>query len=151
LIQRELAKVLSFDFNDHTKDKKERYQKYLLQKTAQFATDNENLITDLPLQNIIGYTDNKQIQVLAKQAMINLYDILFYLPPEIDIEDDGVRNTNHNSQTKIDEIIRKMVIYSNRDNKDLLVKTITWDVKNRVKKSIDYINTFKQWNIWTWF
>jgi len=58
--------------------------------------------------------------------MSNLYDILFYLPPELDIEDDWVRHIDKEYQLEVDEQIRDAITLSIRKNPKLIARTIDW-------------------------
>ncbi len=145
--ERELADTLGFDFNHHTPVEKEKYQRYLLQKTTQTATENENLITDTPLQVLLWYSENQQLRLLTQQAMINLYDVLIFLPPELDIKDDGVRNIDKQYQEEVDDLIKNACLLTYRKNKNMILERITWDFNERLVDTMKAIKNFKKGNI----
>ena len=138
-IERELAKELWYDFNNHTPAEREIYQRYLLQKTTQTATDNKNLITDNPLQCTMWYAENQQVRLLTQQAMINLYDVLLYLPPEISIKDDGVRNTDKKYQAEVDEMISDACYLTAIKNRNCILRTINWNFNERLVDAMQII------------
>lgn len=149
--ERELADTLWFDFNNHTQVEKEKYQRYLLQKSTQTATENENLITDTPLQVLLWYSENQQLRLLTQQAMINLYDVLIFLPHELDIKDDGVRNINKQYQEEVDDLIKNACLLTYRKNKNMILERITWDFNERLVDTMKVIENFKKGNIKRWF
>jgi len=138
-IERDVADLLEFDFNNHTPAEREMYQRYLLQKTTMTATSNENLITDTPVQVLMWYAENQQVRLLTQQAMINLYDILLYLPPEISIKDDGVRNTDKKYQAEVDEMISDACCLTAIKNRDCILRTINWNFNERLVDAMQII------------
>jgi len=150
-IERELAELLEYDFNNHTPDEEDMYQRYMLQKTTMIATGNKDLITDTPLQTLLWYAENQQVRMLTQQAMSNLYDILLYLPPELDIENDWIRHINKKYQLEVDEQIRDAITLSVRRNPKLIARTIDWNMNDRIVDAMHYIEEFKKGKRWAWF
>jgi len=69
---------------------------------------------------------------------IEEYDAIFYLPPEIDIEDDGQRSIDVEFRNGVDELFQ----YYNRvtaKHFDCDILTITGTVEQRAQAILDYI------------
>jgi len=78
----------------------------------------ENIITDRTVIDVIAFTQNsKSINVVEKDIyqeyasnFIQEYDYIFYLSPEgVEIEDNGVRETNSFYRNLIDKTILKLL------------------------------------------
>lgn len=67
-------------------------------------------------------------------AWANTYDVLFYVPIEFDLVNDGVRSTDDNYRRKIDEYIVKLL-----DEKNRRYYTIAGTVEERLKQVKDKI------------
>ena len=86
----------------------------------------ENLITDRTVIDVISFTNaSKSIRNADKisfeeyaRNFINDYDYIFYISPDgVEIEDNGVRETNAEYRDLIDFIIRNLIKnYSHRIN-----------------------------------
>lgn len=72
-------------------------------------------------------------------AWANTYDVLFYVPIEFDLVNDGVRSTDDNYRRKIDEYIIDMI-----NDKNRRYYTLTGTVDERLKqiKEIIYSTMF---------
>jgi len=62
------------------------------------------------------------------------YDIVFYMPPEIPLEEDGVRSIDPEFQRKVDAHYREVL-----DERGIKYITITGSVKERVKKALEHL------------
>jgi len=83
--------------------------------------------------------------------MVDLYDIIFYLPPELPINDDGVRHTNKDYQHKVDNKIKEAITLSVKENPNLVARTINWNRDDRIVDSIYFIEKYKEWKRGVWF
>ena len=79
----------------------------------------ENIITDRTILDVIAFTKcANKVSVLDSDAFenyakrfISQYDYIFYISPKgIDIEDNGIRETNIEYRKQIDETIQKLLL-----------------------------------------
>ena len=77
-----------------------------------------NIITDRTIYDVIAFTlSAKSISKFEKRHFFDLmldlrneYDVVIYVSPDgVDIENNGVRETNADYRTEIDEIIRELL------------------------------------------
>ena len=75
---------------------------------------NENLITDRTVWDVCAFTkeaksiksNHKEVLIDAAMVLAKEYDIVFYVSPEgVDIEDNGIRETNAEYRDRIDKSI----------------------------------------------
>ena len=79
----------------------------------------ENIITDRTILDVIAFTqcankvsviDSDAFEKYAKRFIFQ-YDYIFYISPKgIDVEDNGIRETDVNYRNKIDETIQKLLL-----------------------------------------
>jgi len=79
----------------------------------------ENIITDRTILDVIAFTqcankvsiiDSDAFEKYAKRFIFQ-YDYIFYISPKgIDVEDNGVRETDISYRNKIDETIQKLLL-----------------------------------------
>jgi deoxyadenosine/deoxycytidine kinase len=108
---------------------------------------HENLITDRTVIDVMAFTNAaKSIKEADKisyeeyaRNFINDYDYIFYVSPNgIEIEDNGVRETNAEYRDQIDFIIKGILItYSHRIKK---YKQISGTTEERIKQIIETIS-----------
>ena len=98
----------------------------------------EKIITDRTIIDVMAFCDlSKSIDSAHKfylnatlSFLINEYDILFYVSPKgVEIEDNGVRETNAEYRTAIDDKI-KSIVQMHRGN----AITISGTVKERIEQ-----------------
>ena len=88
--------------------------------TAERASElmQENIITDRTIVDVMAFANlsesmsaNEKFYLSATiQPLMNEYDILFYVSPEgVEIEDNGVRETNADYRMAIDEEIKSLI------------------------------------------
>jgi len=107
----------------------------------------ENLLTDRTVIDVMAFTDaSKSIGSLEKSLFkeyasnfINDYDYIFYVSPlGVEIEDNGVRETNAEYRDLIDLTIQQLLkTYSNKIKN---IYTISGPVNERVKQILGIIN-----------
>jgi GTPase SAR1 family protein len=107
----------------------------------------ENLITDRTVIDVISFTNaSKSIKEADKisfeeyaRNFINEYDYIFYISPDgIEIEDNGVRETNAEYRDLIDFTIKNMIKnYSHRINN---LHTISGTTEERIKQILEVIS-----------
>lgn len=107
----------------------------------------ENLLTDRTVIDVMAFTDaSKSIGSLEKSLFkeyasnfINDYDYIFYITSKgVEIEDNGVRETNAEYRDLIDLTIQQLLkTYSNKIKN---IYTISGPVNERVKQILGIIN-----------
>jgi nicotinamide riboside kinase len=107
----------------------------------------ENLITDRTVIDVISFTNaSKSIRNADKisfeeyaRNFINEYDYIFYISPDgVEIEDNGVRETNAEYRYLIDFTIKNMIKnYSHRINN---LHTISGTTEERIKQILEVIS-----------
>jgi nicotinamide riboside kinase len=107
----------------------------------------ENLLTDRTVIDVMAFTDaSKSIGSLEKSLFkeyasnfINDYDYIFYITPKgVEIEDNGIRETNAEYRDLIDLTIQQLLkTYSNKIKN---IYTISGPVNERVKQILGIIN-----------
>ena len=79
----------------------------------------ENIITDRTIIDVMAFTKcANRVSILDRDAFesyasrfIKHYDYIFYISPQgIDIEDNGIRETDENYRKEIDETIQKLLL-----------------------------------------
>jgi len=108
---------------------------------------NENLITDRTVIDVMAFTQNaKSINQADKTSFeeyarnfINEYDYIFYILPEgIEIENNGVRETNAEYRDLIDFTIKRFCqLYNHRIKK---FNTISGTTEERIKQILEVIS-----------
>lgn len=108
----------------------------------------ENLITDRTVIDVISFTNaSKSIRNADKisfeeyaRNFINDYDYIFYISPDgVEIEDNGVRETNAEYRDLIDFTIRNLIKnYSHRINN---LHKISGSTDERIKQILGIINS----------
>ncbi len=107
----------------------------------------ENIITDRTIIDVIAFAQcSKSINYLDKDCFINLascliheYDYIIYVSPEgVDIEDNGVRETDKDYRKEIDQSIKHFLTRYNHKIKNLI--EIKGSTSSRIQKMIGEIN-----------
>ena len=108
---------------------------------------HENLITDRTVIDVMAFTQAaKSINQADKTSyeeyarnFINEYDYIFYVSPEgVEIENNGVRETNAEYRDQIDFIIKGFChLYTHRMNKFYMISGTTED---RIKQILEVIS-----------
>jgi deoxyadenosine/deoxycytidine kinase len=109
---------------------------------------HENLITDRTVIDVMAFTqcaesihptDKKSFDEYARN-FINDYDYIFYVSPEgVEIENNGVRETNAEYRDKIDTTIRAIVgAYPHRIKNLFMISGTT---EERIKQILEVIPT----------
>ncbi len=108
---------------------------------------NENLITDRTVIDVMAFTQNaKSIGYVDKEKFrnytadfINEYDYIFYISPEgVEIEDNGVRETDAEYRNLIDFTIKYYI--KTYDNKLQNYKQISGTTDERIKQILEVIS-----------
>lgn len=82
------------------------------------------------------YFNKKDYNYFIKQ--VKKYDIIFYIPPEIELEKDWYRYDDINMRNKIDFLIQGIL-----SNFNCLKVKLTWTVEERVKQFYNVINNYE--------
>lgn len=138
--ERILAKNLNFDFNNASLEERISFQRELVALQIELEKQSSRFITDTSLVDIIAYCnfiknhDNDFYQQHIQNPIISYfnthqkYDILFYLPIEFDIENDGVRHIDNAFRREIDSLVAQ--------NLELFWKQVIileWSIKKRLQ------------------
>ena len=118
---------------------------FLSERCAELMHDN--LITDRTVIDVMAFTSAaKSIKEADKisyeeyaRNFINEYDYIFYVSPEgVEIEDNGVRETNAEYRDQIDFNIKGILVtYSHRIKK---YKRISGTIEERIKQIIETLS-----------
>tara|TARA_R110002051_G_scaffold105723_1_gene178802 strand:+ start:745 stop:1272 length:528 start_codon:yes stop_codon:yes gene_type:complete len=112
---------------------------------AERATElmQEKIITDRTVVDVIAFANLSESMSASEkfylsatiQPLMNEYDVLFYVSPEgVEIEDNGVRETNADYRMAVDKEI-KSIIQMHRSNTITIKGTVEERIE-QVKKSI---------------
>lgn len=119
----------------------------LLEVATETAEQNDNIIADRCILDLIAYTttlyrDGKigvdTFSIIRREAerLVKNFDVIFYIQPEFDLEDDGIRSTNTRFRSSVIFWFRHYI-----DVFDLDVVRLGGSLKTR-------INQMKQHLIW---
>ena len=104
----------------------------------------KNIITDRTVVDVMAFANlstsmgyrEKVFLALTIEPLINEYDLLFYVSPEgVEIEDNGVRETDADYRIAIDEEI-KSIIHMNGGKKIITIKGAVEERIKQVKSAI---------------
>lgn len=119
---------------------------FLAERVSELMRDN--LITDRTVIDVMAFTNaSKSIKQSDKisfeeyaRNFINEYDYIFYISPDgVEIEDNGVRETNSEYRDLIDFTIRNLIKnYSHRIN---TLHKISGSTDERIKQILGIINS----------
>jgi len=106
----------------------------------------ENMITDRTIIDVMAFCDLSDSMSSAEKQHINgvlwhlikEYDIIFYVSPEgVEIEDNGVRETNSKYRNKIDKKIQSILgMHRLMPGKVIKIKGTTEERINKIKEAI---------------
>lgn len=112
---------------------------------------DRTFIDVLAFTNLIPLTGNKEEDLKISRfkefaeslfsTFIKNYDLIFYIPTEIDLEDNGIRDINPDFRYKIDKEIRRIIQANFIMNK---VKYISGSVENRVNKVLEAVSGYRR-------
>ena len=109
---------------------------------------HENIITDRTVIDVIAFARaSKSINYLDKEDfteyaknLISYYDYIFYVSPEgVEIEDNGIRETDAEYRKDIDMIIDHTIMRNRHRIKNLI--KISGSTENRIAQIITSINS----------
>ena len=103
-----------------------------------------NVITDRTVIDVMAFSEasksmgdeDKQAFLQYASRLIKEYDIIFYIPPHgMEMEDNGVRETNEQYRTTIDNLIANNLITFKDDIKDFhTISGTTWERIDQIKE-----------------
>jgi hypothetical protein len=117
---------------------------FLAERCAELM--NENIITDRTVIDVMAFTKAaKSIEYYEAEAfcdaaykLVEEYDYVFYVSPEgVDMEDNGVRETNLKYRETIDSIIKLLIYRSNHKIKKLV--ELSGTTEERIAKMTETI------------
>ena len=104
------------------------------------------MITDRTIIDVMSFCELSDSMNSAEKQHINgvlwhlikEYDIIFYVSPEgVDIEDNGVRETNSNYRDKIDKKIKSILsMHKHMPGKVIKIKGNTEERINKIKEAV---------------
>lgn len=100
--ERELAKELNYNFNNHTLQEENNFQEKLFKRILEL--EKKDFITDTSLFVCYAYSNENIQKEIIKH--IN-YDLVYHCEP-LNIDDDLVRHNNKNYQLYIDNKIKEL-------------------------------------------
>lgn len=116
-------------------------QELILMKHLENLSLYDNMITDRTL--IDGYVYTKYLHSLGKVSdsilektrsamyrLIHKYDVIYYLPIEFELENDGVRSVDEEFRLEIDKNFKELV---QELNKDYNIQTLTGSPQERLQ------------------
>jgi len=137
--EREIAKLIGFDFRENTKEELDMYQTKLFRDLYLIHSKNSKIITDNPLVNTLWYTKDYKIESAVKEVAEDLYDIFFICAPT-KIKDDWVRH--------IDEEFRKQVfdkiINYIKQIKDKPIVLLSGSKEKRLNEAMEVIKNLEK-------
>ena len=117
---------------------------FLAERASELMQDN--IITDRTIIDVMAFAKcSKSMDYIEANDfctfashMLNEYDYIFYVSPEgVDIENNGVRETNANYRKQIDETIQLLIIRYRHKIKNLVeIKGLTEERIKSVKLSV---------------
>ena len=106
----------------------------------------ENIITDRTILDVMAFT-NKACKINYMDAdafekyasrFLNKYDYIFYISPEgVEMEDNGVRETDLDYRQQIDEEIKKLILKHNKSTREWF--TISGTTEERIEQIMGLI------------
>jgi nicotinamide riboside kinase len=115
---------------------------FLAERVTELMQDN--LITDRTIIDVMAFTNcAKKVSYMDEDAFeeyakrfITQYDYIFYISPEgIEIEDNGIRETDIDYRRQIDEEIQKLLLKHRP-----IVYTLSGTTEKRINQIIEVIN-----------
>ena len=136
------VKSLGFDINELGTD---LTQELILMKHLDNLFLNDEMLTDRTLIDCFVYTEwlyeNGKVSLetlnktrAAMDKLLYNYDMIFYLPIEFEVEDDGVRSVNDSFRKEIDTKFKTIV-------DTLGIPSLTGSIEERTQQVINFINT----------
>lgn len=130
-------------FDDLTEDENWQIETVGLDKRIEAENREDSFISDGCSLNSIAYIkakikdaesrpDFKKVRELAK-VNAEKYNFIFYLPPEIPLEDDGFRPLSSEFRLKIDGLLRKIL----KDYKFYTIRGTLEERCNQIKEIIE--------------
>lgn len=100
---------------------------------------SEKSLFDNLIYGGISIKDEEVLRVLEKIVFANAtYDLIFYLPIEFSLEDDGLRSLDPEFQKKVDREFRGLL-----KKKKIKFVEVQGTVKERVRKALSHIKSHK--------
>lgn len=149
------VRSLGFPINEESNDAS---QEINFLKRVAHLNSFDHIIADRTIVDNIAYSTvafergnlSKESLVYQKMLLyknIYKYDYLFYIPPEIPLELDGVRPVDEWYRKNIAEIVEKTLDGAHKHNPKLKLKdkvfTITGNTTQRVKKIMEIMNELR--------
>ena len=119
---------------------------FMAERASELLIDN--IITDRTIIDVMSFAQaSKSIDSTDKEAfyayairLLKEYDYIFYVSPEgVEIEDNGIRETNASYREEIDVIIRHILSQQKHRIKNL--HTISGSTEHRVHEILNIINS----------
>ncbi|MCL5003777.1 MAG: ATP-binding protein [Patescibacteria group bacterium] len=112
-----------------------------LERNTEAPWISEKSLLDNLVYGTFSIKDEEVLRVLEKIILRNLdYDLIFYLPIEFGLVDDGLRSLDVGFQEEIDRVYRQLLL-----NKKLKFIELTGGVESRVEQALKYIKAHKKY------
>lgn len=142
---------LGFPLNQSTSDASQELN--LIKRVAHLSSYN-NLIADRTIVDNIAYSiagwergtvsdSSITYQMELYYKNIEKYDVIFYIPPEIDLDLDGVRPEDNDYRNEIDQLIVKL-LYGDQIYFPNMVIRIEGTVAERESTVLEYIKILSE-------
>ncbi len=148
IIQNELAREYlennNLNANELSTQWQEKLQSHIFSNQTNIEHNNKKLIIDNTVFEWVAYSKwLKNYNHIYNKALvhyiINPYDIIFYIPPELNIENDWLRHVDKVFQETIDRRIKKLIKKAKQINTNLKIFTITWNKEERISSILNIL------------
>lgn len=110
-----------------------------LERNTEVPWVSEKSLFDNLIYGGLSIKDDEVLSVLEKIVFANVnYDLIFYLPIEFALEDDGLRSLDPEFQKKVDREFRWLL-----KKKKIKFVEVKGSVKERVRKALSHIKSHK--------
>ena len=121
------------------------FQEEVMWNQRKFEKEEENFLIDTTLLDSLAYAEDtidykERLLEVRKHFTKCVYDIIFYVPIEIDIEDDWMRHLDKEFQSLIDERIKFNLHMTKIKFPDMQIYTIKGSVEERIEKVQSILN-----------
>lgn len=143
LIKESARSILEIAWSDAMKLSHDTFQQSVIALQQTQESLNKEFVTDVTYYEMYAYCENGErcndiLKDIIDGLKTNAYDFIFYIPIEIELENDWFRIEDEEFRKEIDQAIRDVYyLYG------VKYYTITWDRYSRLQKCMDIINSEK--------
>ena len=142
---RELIEEKNIDVNNISWRELANFQKQIVDRqTINEVFTKAPWITDTTFSDTLAYAKDAPdcewiVDYVESYYNKKIYDVIFYIPPEIELEDDGVRHTDEEYRMLIDERIKYNLHSLAVKHPNVEIITLTGSVRERVDIALKHI------------